>query len=473
MNPKAPPVIGTEWLTTPPLDERSQRGRVTIIVFWSAGCEASRARLLELQALRRHLPQSLTVVAVHSPRFAYERDTAVVEDAVARMHLKMPVVHDPALLTWARYSPGGWPAAVVVDHRGRAVGVSLGLDNLDPLHEAAELALLKAEEDHRKKTEYRKKTGRSKKTERLELPEPIVPTTNAPDGALAWPSSVALIPADANGGVRLAVADSGNDRVLVLALSGDVRRAHVTAAFSNIADLGRVCALSASTLAVSQPDLGQVSELDLAGGRTLLADGIERPQGLAVDVDGSLVIADAGDNQLLRIVRHPEPAIGVVAGSGFTGTDDGPAWRAELAQPVDVIRTPNGLAFLDAASSNLRLLTGDSVVRTVTNNGFEEFGLTDGPVHQARMQRPSGLAIDVDGIIYIADTGNNRIRCIGDRRVRTLGLAGLRQPEDLEVLPGGFLAVADTANHRLIMVDLASRAAWPLEIVGAENGQAS
>lgn len=473
MRPKAPPAIGQDWITTPQLEKGDLAARVTLLVFWSAGCEASLIRLNELATLADHLPPTLSVVAVHTPRFAYEQDRRVVEDVAARMSLDMTIVHDPQKLTWARYSPGGWPAAVLIDHRGRAVGASLGLDDLEPLEEAARLALARADDsirhaEARGRSENR--NGREPRRKRLPLPlpAPVLPSVHRETQGLAWPSGVCQL--DHN---RVAVADTGNDRVLILDLDEDRGGAAVSLSLEQIERPSDVCALDSSTLAVSLPDSGRVISIpvdDPDGPITILADELERPRGLAVDVDGSLVVTDSGDNQLIRV--SADGRVGTIAGTFLPSSTqdsrrgDGPAAKAELHQPVAVARSSSGLAFLDAATSNLRFLTDKGQVRTVTSNSFQDFGLVDGPAHRASLQRPSGLTIAPDGVVFIADTGNNRIRRVDGRRVKTLGLAGLCLPEDLMVLDDGLLVVADTGNHRLLVVDPENQQAQELELRG-------
>jgi glucose/arabinose dehydrogenase len=105
-------------------------------------------------------------------------------------------------------------------------------------------------------------------------------------------------------------------------------------------------------------------------------------------------------------------------------------------------------------------------VTTITGNGFFEWGLVDGPAHKAMLQRPSDLAVLDDGSIIVVDTGNDRLRRLANRRIRTLGLAGLSRPAGVCTLPGGRLLVADTGNNRLVVVDTDLQTAWPLALQG-------
>ncbi len=457
MSPKAPPLTADGWINAHPIPNGDLSGRVSVLVFWSPTCEASLTRLTEIEQL---LSRSITThgdhlraIAVLSPRYPYEQDPEYATDAVTRHRIGVPVVHDPTLQIWSRYNPGGWPAAIVVDHRHRALGALLGLDDLDALIESTELAVLRASAGARRSspTPVEREWGSAFSFTELATSRPD------PSGVtLAWPSGLAVLPDD-----RVAVADTGNDRVLVLELSPDRRRFRVEACFEGLDRPSRVAAWGDHGIAISLPEHGQVVAVDRRGsGMQLLADDLGRPQGLVQDRDGSIVVCDAIDEQIVRIL--PDGGLGVLAGIGFTGMIDGPAYRAELAQPVGITRTEHGLAFVDAASNNLRLLTDSGQVVSVTHNTFERYGLVDGPAHRAVLQRPTGLCCRPDGSLLVADTGNNRIRVAANRRIRTLGLAGLQRPEDVTVLSDGTVLVADTGNHRLIAADTDARSACVL-----------
>lgn len=104
-----------------------------------------------------------------------------------------------------------------------------------------------------------------------------------------------------------------------------------------------------------------------------------------------------------------------------------------------------------------------SAVDTLAGAAFEE-GLVDGPATAARFRRPTGLALDSHGDLYVADTGNHavrRVRADAGHTVETIagdGVAGeldgaaarLRLPQGIAVAPDGTVYVADTGNHRIV-----------------------
>lgn len=421
---------------------------MTAIVFWSMGCEASWEHLRRLDELRSDYGGRLAVVAVHSPRHDYERDETLVDAAVVRAGFRLPVVHDPDLETWSRYSPPGWPSTVVIDHRGRIVGTASGLDSTGVLRDVVELCDAVA------------RSGRNDDSALHPLPEPVITPSTSPPDELRWPSGLAVL---ADG--RIAVVDSGNDRLLVFELGPDVRLGRFDVALDGIERPDQVVEFEPGVLAVSQPLMGRVLTVDVdSDDRRVLIDGLVRPRGLTIDDDGSLVIADAGAERLVRVTT--DGSAGTIAGTGFSGITDGGAARAELSQPVAVCRTPAGVAFIDAGSGSLRVLTDRGRVLTTTATPPIEPGLVDGPIHRARLQRPTALTTMADGSIAIVDGGNNRVRILAERRLSTLGVAGLDHPEAITQLPSGHLLIADTGNHRLVVADAGGHEVWELELIG-------
>jgi len=477
MVPVAPPVEGRRWLAPTPLTPADVEGRVVVITFWSFGCEASLRAVEQLADVVDRNHGQVVGLAVHTPRFPYEDDERRLVQAVARHRIELPVVHDPDYLTWNRYSPDGWPATVVVDGRGRVIGATTGLDGAELVLDvvASELSRPVGRRDR----DRANRDGRADTTPKR--PAPLVRGLDDAnwdrsdldrlmqrhgDTTLWFPSAVA-----ATEGGLVAVADRGNDRILIGGIDADQRTFRPDVEITDIWEPtalafgsdSLVYAIEGATGAILQVDLG-AGTVDIVADEELLI-----PTDLAVDLDGSLVVADAGRDQLVRIVGTGgrDILIGPVAGRGGTGCRDGASDQAELAQPVAVERTANGLVFCDAASSNIRILGDDGIVATVTGNEFFDWGLVDGPANRARLQRPSDVAVRSDGSIIVADTGNDRLRVLADRQITTLGLSGLDQPTGVAILPSGHLLVADSGHHRLVVADPDGCTAWPLAVYPA------
>ncbi len=219
---------------------------------------------------------------------------------------------------------------------------------------------------------------------------------------------------------------------------------------------------------------------------------LNHPTDLLELPNGNLVIV-AWHNHKLRMLDPQTQLVTVIAGRGasFAG-DNGPVGRPEVRfnQLAHAALDPDGnLLIVDQRNQRLRLvrdfveMLGDGIVETVLGTGMPGFngdGLT--PLEtQVRFPTGSnpeptgGIAIDSAGVVYFADSNNNRIRRVEfnadytDGVVSTIagtGTAGSRGdgglaveaeisfPADLELGPDGNLYFADTNNNKVRMVDL-------------------
>jgi hypothetical protein len=208
------------------------------------------------------------------------------------------------------------------------------------------------------------------------------------------------------------------------------------------------------------PVAGTVPGLAGDGGpatRARVAD----PGGQAVLADGSVLIADTGNNRIRRIA--PDGVITTVAGDedGFAG-DGGPAAAALLSLPTDVAATPDGgYLIADAGNDRVRRVSAAGIISTVagTDRGFLGDG---GPATAARLNTPRELAVQPDGGILVADAGNDRIRRIAPDGVITTVAGGgaggdggpavaaaLDEPSGVAAGADGGLLIADTGHSRI------------------------
>lgn len=144
-----------------------------------------------------------------------------------------------------------------------------------------------------------------------------------------------------------------------------------------------------------------------------------QPDGVAFDSAGNLFIADAG-NQLIRRVDARTGIITTVAGSYSPtyrcdfGGDGGPADQAILCSPdfITFDRWDN-LYIADTANQRIRRVDRRThIITTVAGNGTAGFSGDGGPAASAQFRDPNGLHFDAFGNLYIADTGNDRVRRI-------------------------------------------------------------
>jgi DNA-binding beta-propeller fold protein YncE len=232
---------------------------------------------------------------------------------------------------------------------------------------------------------------------------------------------------------------------------------------------------------------GRLETIAGTGKRGFLGDGgpatqatLDLPVSTALGPDGSLYIADQGNLRVRRL--DPAGTLHTVAGSGEEGFegDGGPATAAKLKGPVGQSAWPSGKVAVDAAgnlyladSGNQRVRrvsAVDGVITTVAGSGAEEGPMGEGvPAVQARLARPTDVAVGPDGALYIADTDHSCIRKVdaaglihtvagvcgeagstGDEGPATRAL--LSRPFGIDVGPDGTLYIADTFNHRIRLV---------------------
>src|SRR5688500_8450786 len=151
----------------------------------------------------------------------------------------------------------------------------------------------------------------------------------------------------------------------------------------------------------------------VAGGAPGFADGpgasarFDTPSGVAAAADGTLYVADTGNNAIRRIA--PDGRVSTIAGDGTAGYRDGPGSESRFNGPVGVAVAPDGRVIVaDTYNDRIRAIAANGEVTTLA--GGSEPGWADGPGSEARFDTPSGVAVDARGGIVVADTGNGIVR---------------------------------------------------------------
>src|SRR5215213_163949 len=121
---RAPDFTGNQrWFNTPggaPLHLARLRGRIVLVDFWTYTCINCIRTLPYVRAWdARYRKDGLTVVGVHTPEFAFERDAGNVERAISQSQLRYPVAQDNDYATWNAWGNQYWPAKYLIDERGR------------------------------------------------------------------------------------------------------------------------------------------------------------------------------------------------------------------------------------------------------------------------------------------------------------------------------------------------------------------
>jgi len=191
-----------------------------------------------------------------------------------------------------------------------------------------------------------------------------------------------------------------------------------------------------------------------------------RPHGLAMASDGSLLVADTWNHRLRRVSPHGTVST-VAGGKGFA---DGVGTAARFDMPWGIVIDGHGTIYVSDWWNHCirKVVPAEWTVSTLC--GKKQIGFADGAAAVARFNLPTGMALDMDGTLIIADSGNHCIRkvVLSDGRVSTVagsragGIAGkgfadgetacFNQPSAIAVDGNNKILVADFDNHRLRMI---------------------
>jgi len=142
---------------------------------------------------------------------------------------------------------------------------------------------------------------------------------------------------------------------------------------------------------------------------------LDSPAGLALDAAGDLYIADS-HNQRVREVNAATGIIVTIAGTGAAGFsgDGGAATAARLDLPTALALDSAGSIYVaDSGNHRVRrIAAATGVITTIAGNGIEAFAGDNGPASAASIDSPNGLVLDAAGNLYIADTHNGRVRMV-------------------------------------------------------------
>ena len=438
----------------------------------------------QLRKLERKYASELVVVGVHSAKFPTEKETDSLVSAVRRCELEHPVINDAEFQVWQQYSCRAWPTLMFIDPSGNVIGKHEGeltFEQFDTL-----LAGMVAEFDE---------LGIMQRS-----PLPTV-APKMTESALSFPGKVV---ADEAGG-RLFIADTNHNRIVVSSFDGDVQQVIGTGEEALIdGSLDRSAfnhpqgmAIDGDVLYVADTENHAIRRVDLQAGQveTIAGTGEQgyerdgRRPGRSFSLSspwdvvlhkGVIYIAMAGIHQLWSLDLETG-MVGAYAGSGREAITDGPLPSSALAQPSGITTDGERLFFADSETSSIRNcdLDPSGSVRTLIGLGLFEFGDVDGDDFRVRMQHPIGIT-QHDGVLYVADTYNHKIKRVLPRTRSAFSLAGTGSPGHVDgpfaqarfsepcglSIANGKMYIADTNNHCVRVADMDAQEVATLELEG-------
>ncbi|MFN7921495.1 MAG: hypothetical protein U0Q16_15440 [Bryobacteraceae bacterium] len=256
----------------------------------------------------------------------------------------------------------------------------------------------------------------------------------ASGGLLYSPSALAI------NGTTVYIADSGNDRIR------------------------RVADSSISTLAGRSHFDGDGQQANKAL--------LNVPFSVALDGQGNVYVSDTGNQRVRKIT--PTGVITTIAGNGQTGSgaDGASATSSRLYNPGPIVADGSGnIIFADRSNYRVRKISPTGAISTILGNGTRGDKAESVPGTSAQIGNIDGLAIDSTGIIYAADTSFHKVRKVtADGTVSTVAGTGTRgftgdgalataaqldTPRGLAIDKDGALIIADSGNGRIRKVTMA------------------
>jgi sugar lactone lactonase YvrE len=206
-------------------------------------------------------------------------------------------------------------------------------------------------------------------------------------------------------------------------------------------------------------------------GASALSATFSSPAGIAIDNNNDIYIADSGNN-VIRKIDSITGIVTTVAGTGVAGYsgDGGNALQATLNTPYGMASNGSGdIIFTEMGNHTVRELAFGTI-NTIAGTGQAGFYGDGGLKSFAQFNTPMAVAVDSKGNIFVADTGNNRVRMISNSFIETIAgngsntsmqagssmdstSAGIALPTGVGVDSQDNLYVADSLSKNIVLVD--------------------
>ncbi|MEM9384662.1 MAG: hypothetical protein AAGA68_06350 [Pseudomonadota bacterium] len=457
------------WINLEGHERPAFAGRDVLLCFFSSSSVPCLQTLRLLNELLPTFGTEVLVAGVCSPRFDRERDVQNVRRAIARLSVRMPVIHDRSGELRRDYAVDTLPTLVSLRADG-AFSRHVGEPDVRRL---------------RSVLEELRGDGEVGDTGPVRILGPRVgaaPALATPmfHGALRFPTVIKPLP---GAGQRWAVADCGHHQVVLLDDSG-VEQARFGAGVPGHRDgsaaqacfyspHGLVCSSDAIYVAdtgnhaIRRIDVTEHRVTTVAGTgrrgyglprepRNALSSALSSPWDLELD-GASIYFANAGSHQI-GVYNCMDDSVRRLAGSGEAGTQDGPGGGARLSQPAHLALEESGdrLFFTDSDSGLVRSLTLDETARVSTLAQPAEDPAPAAARSPYHLQYPLGIAW-VEGTLLVADCYNDRVMQVALRGDGVIDmpawsgrLAPLCEPMGVYAEDVDRVLLVDTNNHRIV-----------------------
>lgn len=299
----------------------------------------------------------------------------------------------------------------------------------------------------------------------------------ASGATLSSPASLALDPASGT----VYVADTGNHAIRAFAVGGTIRTVAGTLGHAGLGAEGvdaltsalrspAGVALVGKDLVVSDTGNNRVRRLDSHGVIATAAGALDGTAGfagdggpavaallagpLSVEPDGAggILVADSGNNRIRRI--DASGTIGTAVGSGAgdaQNVGDGDlATNAQFKEPDQLAFLPDGsIAVADGQAHRVRRMTLGGTISTIVGTGFPGFSGDGGPANRAQLHSPYAVTADRNGVIFVSDGDNSRIRAVNFSGTIQTVMGGGTGPDGVATATSMVSALSILSRHGL------------------------
>jgi sugar lactone lactonase YvrE len=179
---------------------------------------------------------------------------------------------------------------------------------------------------------------------------------------------------------------------------------------------------TAGELFIADSNNGKIRKVDTGGNISTVASGLIKPTTMTLDAMGNLYICDTEGQKIYKLA--PSLVLSVIAGDGSnnaiptnTAGDGGPALSAQFSFPYGIAVAPSGypIYIADTGDNRVRRIDSDGSIRTIAGTGLTPATSFDtagdgGPATECTFNAANGIALDPWGNLYVSDLWDHRLR---------------------------------------------------------------